>query len=419
MRVLVSTIGSRGEAQPALALATQLRELGQEAVVCAPPDFREWAESLGVEYLPVGPRVHGTAKQKAGASITAEQRRAMIEGTVADQFAAVGAAAEGCDVIVGGGALAIAARSVAEHRGIGYVYAAFAPVTLPSPHHAPPVYGMPGRTPADGTTGNGELWAQDAQRWYLLWSAPLNAQREALGLTPVTDVSGHIYSGAPWLAADPTLAPWPEPSELKVLQTGAWILPDHRPLPPELETFLDAGEPPVYFGFGSVRAPEGIARAMIEAVRSLGRRAILARGWAELEPIDDGPDVLAIGEVNQQALFPRVAVVAHHGGAGTTTAAAAAGAAQLVVPQMYDQFSFAGRVERLGIGTAHPADEPTAGSLTAALGRALAPEVAETARTVAGKIRQDGALTAARHLIETRRPGSPARRGEGGGSGRL
>ena len=42
---------------------------------------------------------------------------------------------------------------------------------------------------------------------------------------------------------------------LDVVQTGAWILPDERPLPAELVAFLDAGEPPVYVGFGSMRSP--------------------------------------------------------------------------------------------------------------------------------------------------------------------
>jgi vancomycin aglycone glucosyltransferase len=305
MRVLLSTIGSRGEAQPVIALAVRLKELGQEAVVCAPPDFRDRAESLGITYVPVGPELHVTAKRPAGAVPTPEQRRQMIEGTVADQFAAVGSAAEGCDVIVGGGALAIAAHSVAEQRGIGYVYAAFAPVTLPSPYHAPPVFGLLGEKPADGTVDNQTLWARDAHSWNILWSAALNAQRKAAGLAPVGDVSRHIFTDVPWLAADPTLAPWPEPSELDVFQTGAWILPDHRPLSPELEQFLEAGEPPIYFGFGSARAPEGVARTMIAAARAHGRRAILARGWAELSLEEAVPDCLAIGEVNQQVLLHR------------------------------------------------------------------------------------------------------------------
>lgn len=131
------------------------------------------------------------------------------------------------------------------------------------------------------------------------------------------------------------MAPWPETRGLDVFQTGAWILPDQHPLSAELENWLDAGEPPVYFGFGSIRAPEDLSKTMIESARALGRRAIISRGWADLSLTDDEPDCISIGDVNQQALFPRVAVVVRHGGAGTTTAATRAGAPQVVIPQHY------------------------------------------------------------------------------------
>ena len=108
---------------------------------------------------------------------------------------------------------------------------------------------------------------------------------------------------------------------------------------------------------------------MIQAARALGRRAIVSRGWADLSLVDNEPDCLAIGEVNQQALFKRVAAVVHHGGAGTTTAAALAGAPQVVIPQMYDQHYWAQRVHHLGIGTAHAPGAPTTDSLASALER--------------------------------------------------
>ena len=55
MRVLLSTIGSRGDVQPLVALALQLRTLGQEVHLCVPPDFRDWIESLGMPVTPIGP----------------------------------------------------------------------------------------------------------------------------------------------------------------------------------------------------------------------------------------------------------------------------------------------------------------------------------------------------------------------------
>ena len=101
----------------------------------------------------------------------------MIEGTVATQFETIAAAAQGCDVIVGATALQIAARSVAERMGIPYVFVAYCPTVLPSPHHAPIPLGMLGDKPAPATADKGELWAQDARRWNDTWGPVLNAQQ--------------------------------------------------------------------------------------------------------------------------------------------------------------------------------------------------------------------------------------------------
>jgi hypothetical protein len=176
----------------------------------------------------------------------------------------------------------------------------------------------------------------------------------------VDNVRDHVFTDQPWLAADPTLGPWQEPADLDVVQTGGWILPDERLLPAELVAFLDAGTPPVYVGFGSMPM-----RASTDVASS--------RGWADLALIDDRDDCFAVGEVNQQALFGRVAAVVHHGGAGTTTTAARAGAPQVVVPQVVDQPYWAGRVADLGFGAAHDGPTPTTESLSAALRTALTP----------------------------------------------
>jgi vancomycin aglycone glucosyltransferase len=414
MRVLLSTIGSRGEVQPLVALASQLRALGQEVRLCVPPDFRAWIEGLGFPVVPIGPELRPTASDSPRATpvrATPEQRRQLLEGTVATQFATIPAAAEGCDVIVAGGALQIAARSIAEQLGIAYVYASYCPITLPSPRHAPlPIWG-PAAVDAGDAAGSDEatvnrtLWADDAQHWNDNVGAALNSHRAAIGLSPVADVRGHIFTDQPWLAADPTLGPWPEPADPGggVVQTGAWIVPERRPLPAELEAFLEAGEPPVYFGFGSARADRGLGQELIKTARELGRRAVVSRGWADLSPLDAEPGWLSIGEADHQALFPRVAAVVHHGGAGTTTAAGLAAAPQVILPQLYDQHYWAQRVGRLGIGVVHPAAAPTADSLATALNRVLQPDVADRAEAVAAVVRTDGARTAARTLAQVER----------------
>ena len=399
MRILLSTIGSRGDVQPLVGLASELKAIGEDVHLCVPPDFREWIEGLNLPVTPIGPELRSAGKMRPVGRITPEQRRQMIEETIAAQFETILAAARGRDVIVGATALQIAAPSVAERMGIPYVFAAYCPTVLPSKYHAPPVLVARGDTPAPAASDYTEHWAQDTQRWNDAWRMPLNAQRASLGLAPIDDVRGHVLTRRPWLAADATLGPWPDPADENVFQTGAWILPDDRPLAPEIESFLDAGEPPVYFGFGSAGAPESLSRVMIESARAVGRRAIVLRGWAELPLIDAAPDCLSIGEVNLQALFTRVAGAVHHGGAGTTTAAARAGTPQVVIPQHYDQPYWADRVQQLGVGTACATPTPTIESLTAALEQALQPSVAACARSVAAEVRGDGAAIAARKLI--------------------
>src|SRR5262249_3376676 len=128
---------------------------------------------------------------------------------------------------------------------------------------------------------------------------------------------------------------------------------------------------------------------------------ILSQGWAELELIDDARDCIAIGDVNQQALFPRVAAVVHHGGAGTTTTTARAGAPQVIAPMFSDQPYWAARVRALGIGTCVAKGPLNTASLAAALQSALEPAVAARAAAVAGAVAVDGAAVAA-ELLERR-----------------
>src|SRR5262245_15926860 len=141
MRMLLSTIGSRGDVQPLVALALQLRALGQEVRLCVPPDFREWIERLGMAVTPIGPELRTFKLPSPPATPAAppspERRRELAEASVATQFETIAAAARGCDIIVGATALQIAAPSVAERMGIRYVFAAYCPAVLPSPHHPP------------------------------------------------------------------------------------------------------------------------------------------------------------------------------------------------------------------------------------------------------------------------------------------
>ncbi|WP_328302185.1 glycosyltransferase [Streptomyces sp. NBC_00435] len=399
MRVLLTAWGSRGDVEPLVGLAVGLRALGAEVRVCAPPDeeFATLLERAGVPLVPLGPTVHSVVAGPRPP--TAKDAFRLAPALVAARFETLTAAAEGCDVLLATGLMPAGARDVAEKLGIRYVYACFHIYGLPSTHFAPG--SRPGKPSPQGETDKRVLWEQDAQRVNGLYRESLNAHRAEIGLPPVDNVRDHVFTNQPWLAADATLCPSQGMTDLDIVQTGAWILPDDRPLPEGLEAFLHAGTPPVYVGFGSMaaHAPKGIARVAIEACRAQGRRVLLARGWADLAPVDDADDCFVVGEVNQQALFPRVAAVVHHGGAGTTTTATRAGAPQVVIPRIADQPYWAARVAELGIGSAHTDPTPTFDSLSTALTKTLTPETRARAQAMAGTIRTDGATLAAKLLV--------------------
>jgi vancomycin aglycone glucosyltransferase len=202
------------------------------------------------------------------------------------------------------------------------------------------------------------------------------------GLAPIDDVLRYNITNHPWLATDAALAPVPTAPGMEIFQTGAWILEDSTPFVPEIVEFLAKGEPPIYLGFGSMPAPEGVSRTLVDAVRAVGRRTILSRGWADLGLIDEAPDCIAVGDVSHQALFPRVAAAVHHGGAGTVASAARAGVPQVVVPMFSDQFYWASRVRALGIGSS-VVGTLTTETLATALREVLESAVASRSRSVA------------------------------------
>ena len=372
-----------------------------------PPNFKEWVESYGLECVTIGPDL----KKMTGVTVTGkpvlpsrEQLQQMADQMVRGQFQVIGEAARDCDLILAATALQVATRSIAEAQGIPYVFVAYAPSVLPSSQYPPPSHGDAGQKWGTGYSHslseeeNLQLWKEN-EASFSQFAAALNEEREKLGLAPVASVQHHMFTDRPWLAADPILAPALPLDGIDVVQTGAWMLSEKTPLPDEVEKFLADGEPPVYLGFGSMRASNQIAHMLIEATRALGLRSILSQGWAGLTPEDAEDDVLSISDVNHQTLFPRVATIVHHGGAGTTHAAAGAGTPQIIIPHNYDQFYWAHRVQELGVGVSGPRrDDITVENVAQSLHEALQPEVTTRAQEVASRIELSGARIAAERL---------------------
>lgn len=351
MKIAVTAEGTRGDIYPMLSLAQRIEARGDEVVFCAPPDFEEATTARGLSFRSVGrdmreyltadaSSLHGSALGMAKAA------SALMKENVGRQFSDLHAAAEGCDAILAAGTQ-VSASSVAEHLGIPYRFVAYDPILLQSDSH-PPIFCRWSNLPR---WANRLLWSAQGRLLQLTMGKAVNRERAAFGLLPTRDLYGLFLGESPLLAVEERLAPIPLDTG-NVRCIGCLHPFDESPLPEKLEAFLDAGPPPVYIGFGSMTDPnpQRSTALLLDAIEQAGVRAIVSEGWAGLGGMSLPGDVEVIGAVDHSTLFRRVAVVVHHGGAGTTTTAARAGVPQILVPHVLDQFHWAARIQRLGVG---------------------------------------------------------------------
>ena len=351
MKYAVTAEGTRGDIYPMLALAKRFEAAGHEVVFCAPPDFAEAARERGLVFRPVARDIREYLTAEAGslhggALAMARAAGKLFNDNVGRQFADLHAAAIGCDGIVSAGTQ-IAASSVAEALGVPHRFVAYDPTLLYSEMH-PPVFCTRPNLPR---WANRLLWRVQGALLQLGMGKAVNRERKALGLTPTRDLYRLMLGTRPVLATDDRLAP--VPSDVEGVDCVGCLHPfDEAPLRPKLEDFLAAGPPPVYIGFGSMTDPDPqrSTALLLKAIKSAGVRAIISEGWAGLGGIALPSHVMVVGAVDHSTLFQRVSAIVHHGGAGTTTTAARAGRPQIIVPHVLDQFHWAGRVQRLGIG---------------------------------------------------------------------
>jgi UDP:flavonoid glycosyltransferase YjiC (YdhE family) len=157
----------------------------------------------------------------------------------------------------------------------------------------------------------------------------------------------------------------------------------------EVSSWIAAGAPPIYFGFGSglrVASPADAVAMISAACAQLGERALICSGSSDFTHIPHFDHVKVVSAVNHSAVFPACRAVVHHGGPGTTFAGIRAGIPTLILWVSVDQPMWAAAVSQLEVGTGRPFFDTTQKSLVADLRSIVTPHCVTRAREVAAQM---------------------------------
>lgn len=375
MRVVLATVGSRGDVQPMLALAQAFVARGHVPLVAAPPNFETWVTSLGFDFAPVGVDIQGFLAEHSDA-LTGNPLKMLKETSryfneqMPLQAQQLKPLCDDADAVLYGG-LAVVAPMVADHVRLPVLGVLYTSCMLPSSQHPPisiPWHGLPNWM-------NDLLWRANRLLSDSLGLKTFNAVRASFGQPPVDHLRRYLFEDHPLvIAADEILFP-PDPLwQGRYPYANFLFFDDPAPLDPELDAWLSDGEPPVFVGFGSMsgKGTDRVEGLIVEAVSATGRRCIVGAGWAGLDAGALPPGWRVVRDAPHALLFPRTAAVVHHGGSGTTAQALRAGVPQVLLPLILDQFHHAHRLHLAGIAPRPvPMEKITAAELAGAIQAAL------------------------------------------------
>lgn len=386
MKLVLATFGTTGDVQPFLALGVELRRRGHGVVLAAPPNFAPRAARAGLGFRALGAPVDDPGALRLFAeAYELEGMLEQIQATLAVPIQhAEGAVHDLLEAAAGADALVsipyqAAGRICAELQGLPYVSVHFSP------------FGS-GRRP----------------KLSALAAPPFNRLRAAFGLPPVAEPLGvdGISRTLALTPVSPSVFPrpssWPDHHHL----TGYWFLDEPVAPDPELEAFLDAGDPPVVIGFGSLahRDPAALTRLLLRAVELAGVRAVIQSGWSGLGGAEPPPQVRFTAFVPHHWLFPRASCVVHGGGAGTTAAVLRAGVPSVFIPHWLDQFLWGALAQERHLASASlPLKDLRAEDLAAAIRTAVeSPRLRAGCAGMARSLALEAGTAEAAALLESR-----------------
>lgn len=362
MKITVFAAGSRGDIQPCIVLSSGLQQAGYRVGLAAPQDFADFVQQHGVDFRPLRGDVQQimasdtgrTFMETGGANPVKSIRafRKMLGPVVMDMTEDAYAACADADAIVCLGVLSAFGQSIAQALGIPMVNVEPTPL-LPTRAFAAPSWPIQRSLGGVHNYLSGVAMLQVVWLWYRPF---VNEFRRRLRLPTYSAASFHrVLRSTPTVSAySASIIPHPADWPQNIHVTGYLFLDAQAGWQPssELKAYLDAGDPPVYIGFGSMagRNPEQLARLIMEALVQSGQRGLLLTGWGGLRTDLASDNVFVVDSAPHSWLFPRVAAVVHHGGAGTTAEGLRAGVPAVIVPFAFDQSFWGARVKALGLG---------------------------------------------------------------------
>lgn len=362
MRILLIGFGSRGDVQPLVALGKGLKQAGYEVAIAAAMNFQQWIESEGLGFEPfhvdmesymqtdMGREWLGESSHNPRTELKNMKRMAdQITEPVTDDLLRM---VETADVFVDGLMTIAPMAALTKAHGKRHLLGLLSPLAPTSSGAA----GLQSLLPRADIFIN-RWWGYFIEAMlFTVMEGPANSVRGRLKLPPATrgDFMQAANQTPALLGVSPLITPPPADWGAHIHVTGYWFMngsSDWQPSP-ALKAFLEAGEAPVYIGFGSMstRDPEGTTRLMIEALQKSGQRGVIHSGWAGLHVESLPPEIFLLDYAPHDWLFPRMKAVVHHGGAGTTSAGLRAGVPSAIVAHMGDQPYWGRRVHELGVG---------------------------------------------------------------------
>lgn len=368
-RIAIAALGTMGDVQPFVALALALKKRGHSVILCTSIDFQDFVNMHGIEFHNLGTDLQAFIRQSQfdnamSKSMLLYAPKLLREGQriLREACRQLWVAAQGANALIFHQTTNFAI-DIAEALDVPALMTAFQPINPTGEfpyvgYDGPPPEPLFNRISIDPLFNRLSYVVQAAQQSY--YDFPRDRMRAKLLGLRSSKRSGFTRNARgeqiPALHAySPTLSPRPGDWPDSTVVTGFWRLEDITGWKPEpaFEEFLAAGDKPIYLGFGSM--PWGAARnteIVVKALEMWGGRAVIGKGWGGIRAEQLPSSVYVVDKAPHTRLFELVQAVVHHGGAGTTHTGLYAGKPTFIVPQIFDQPYWGGRVYELGCGPA-------------------------------------------------------------------